>query len=140
MDSALKTEICQWLAKANSDLISAKKLVTGVSPCLDTAVFHCQQAAEKALKAYLTFVNSPFQKTHDLDLLVRQCKKHDDTFCQLEDAADILTPYAIVFRYPGEDPEPTKQEAQVAVNLAKRIVRFVIDKMPKVIRANAPNV
>jgi HEPN domain-containing protein len=27
----------------------------GEEPYLDTAVYHCQQAAEKAIKAYLTY-------------------------------------------------------------------------------------
>jgi len=34
----------------------------GDEPFLDTAVYHCQQAAEKALKAYLTLKDAPFQR------------------------------------------------------------------------------
>jgi HEPN domain-containing protein len=30
------------------------------------AVFHCQQAAEKALKGFLAWHDTPFRKTHDL--------------------------------------------------------------------------
>jgi len=47
------------------DLGSAKRLISGDEPFLDTAVYHCQQAAEKALKAYLTLKDAPFQKIHD---------------------------------------------------------------------------
>jgi HEPN domain len=38
----------------------------GQEPYLDTAVYHCQQAAEKALKAFLTARDIAFEKTHNL--------------------------------------------------------------------------
>ena len=66
MDKAKINEIRQWLVKADHDLGSAKRLMTGKDSFLDTAVYHCQQAAEKALKAYLTLKDTPFQKVHDL--------------------------------------------------------------------------
>ncbi len=43
----------QWLAKAMNDLLNAdNNLKSEVIP-FDTVCFHCQQAAEKLLKAYL---------------------------------------------------------------------------------------
>jgi HEPN domain-containing protein len=47
MDEAKKHEICQWLIKAGHDLRSAERLLTDDPPLLDTAVYHCQQVAEK---------------------------------------------------------------------------------------------
>ena len=41
-----------WLIKAYHDLISAKKLAQDEEPVLDTAIYHTQQCAEKALKGY----------------------------------------------------------------------------------------
>lgn len=52
MDEAKVHEIRQWLIKANHDIGSAQRLLTGDAPFLDTAVYHCQQAAEKTLAAY----------------------------------------------------------------------------------------
>lgn len=43
-----------WLAKSRSDLATARLLILGHEPYLDTGCYHCQQAAEKALKAWLT--------------------------------------------------------------------------------------
>jgi len=40
-----------WMRKAQSDLTNAE-LCLSAGKALDTACFHCQQAAEKALKAY----------------------------------------------------------------------------------------
>lgn len=51
MDEAKAHEIRQWLFKARNDLRSAVRLFTDDPPILDTAAYHCQQAAEKALKA-----------------------------------------------------------------------------------------
>jgi HEPN domain-containing protein len=38
-----------WLVKAARDLASASRLAAGPEPYLDTAIYHCQQAAEKAV-------------------------------------------------------------------------------------------
>jgi hypothetical protein len=42
-----------WLDIAEEDLASAQKLAAPPSPHWKTAVYHCQQAAEKAVKALL---------------------------------------------------------------------------------------
>jgi HEPN domain-containing protein len=41
----------------------------GDDPYLDTAVYHCQQAVEKALKAFLTYHDTEFEKTHGISLV-----------------------------------------------------------------------
>lgn len=53
MDSATLELVHGWLVKAQHDLAAARKLATGPDPYLDTAVYHCQQAAEKAIKGLL---------------------------------------------------------------------------------------
>lgn len=37
---------------------------------LDTAIYHCEQAAEKALKGFLAFHDHELERTHDLKRLV----------------------------------------------------------------------
>ena len=44
----------QWLAKAQNDLLNADNNLNAEQVPLDTVCFHCQQAAEKMLKAFLT--------------------------------------------------------------------------------------
>jgi len=44
----------------------------GEPPLLDTAVYHCQQAAEKSLKAFLALNDVPIQRVHILGMLVEQ--------------------------------------------------------------------
>lgn len=111
MDEAKIHEIRQWLIKADHDLGSARRLLAGDEPFLDTAVYHCQQAAEKGLKAYLTLKDTSFQKVHDLSVLIEQCMELDRTFAQISDISEILSPYATAFRYPGDvlEPDPVTQ-------------------------------
>ena len=51
----------QWLYKAEQDLGSAQHLLAG--QFYGTAIYHTQQAAEKALKAYCVYINIP-RTTH----------------------------------------------------------------------------
>ena len=61
-----------WLLKAQRDLLSAKELAEADFPLLDTAAYHCQQTAEKAIKAFLLYHDIRFEKTHDIEVLVLQ--------------------------------------------------------------------
>ncbi len=98
MDEAKIHEIRQWFFKAQHDLRSARRLFSDDPPILDTAAYHCQQAAEKALKAFLTLHDIPFQKTHLLLPLVGHCIEVDPDFEELKEAAEALTPFATAFR------------------------------------------
>lgn len=120
----------QWLAKSRRDLIMAERATAGEQPLLDMAAFHWQQAAEKALKGYLTWRNLPFRRTHDLVELLKQCEATDDGFAQLRMAADHLSPYAVAFRYPGAKAEPTAADAVHAQRLARETVDFVLTRLP----------
>ncbi len=51
-------------------------------------------------------------------------------FDELRDFADILTPYATEFRYPGDVIEPERQEAEEAIEMAAAVLAFVIGKLP----------
>ena len=72
-----------WLLKANNDLKSAKKLMEGTDAIADTAIYYCQQCAEKALKSFLLYNKKPLKKIHDLELLVELCIEIDLEFDEL---------------------------------------------------------
>lgn len=46
-------EAGRWLAKADEDIAVAELALDHAPPLVDPAAFHCQQAAEKILKALL---------------------------------------------------------------------------------------
>jgi HEPN domain-containing protein len=118
------------LRKAQHDLISVRKLIAGDDPIWDTAIYHCQQAAEKALKGFLVFHDIRFKKIHDLEELIESCKSIDEQFSQWLCASDILTPYASAFRYPDEFFEPDQEQLEEAFELAKKIYDFILAKLP----------
>jgi HEPN domain-containing protein len=68
------------LRKAESDLANAE-LCVAAGKSLDTACFHCQQAAEKALKAYLIANKIKFPLIHDLKRLLDDCSRLNPAFC-----------------------------------------------------------
>jgi len=131
MNEETRKEIISWLIKSRHDLGSAERLMEGDTPYLDTAVYHCQQAAEKAVKAYLRYHAIPFEKTHNLVSLVSLCFSLEPGFEQWKDTAAVLTPYATEFRYPGDVLEPTPEEANRALTQARAFVRFIMDHLPE---------
>lgn len=134
MDEPKAHEVRQWLIKAWHDLGAAHHLITGDTPFRDTAVYHCQQSAEKALKAYLTLNDTPFQKIHDLTVLVEQCIRLDGSFESLRDVCEVLTPYATAFHYPGDVLEPVSSDVDEAITMASEAFEFIRQKMPLEIR------
>ena len=121
--------ISNWIAKAKNDLKSALKLAKGDDPLLDTAVYHCQQSAEKALKGYLVLRNIEFKKSHDLNYLIKLLLPTEPDFFILHDYAELLTPMAVEFRYPDDSLVPTYEEYELALNAAVEILNFVENKM-----------
>ena len=99
---------------------------------LDTAIFHCQQAAEKAVKAFLVFKGIAPEKTHDIRRLTLEAAIHEPRFNDLVDLAAGLTPYAWEFRYPGDLAEtyPTREEYAEAIQHAQTIYDFVLSLLP----------
>ena len=55
-----------WLIRAHGDLRAAAVLNSADPPLRGDALFHCQQAAEKALKGFLTWHGRTFLKTHNI--------------------------------------------------------------------------
>jgi HEPN domain-containing protein len=118
-----------WLVKARNDLLVADRAVVP-PPVLSIAAFLAQQAAEKILKAYLTWCDQSFRRTHELETLLRQCMAIDPEFAELSEAAKALAPYAVGPRYPGPASEPTQEQAEAALRFAREIMAFVLDRLP----------
>ena len=130
MDDAKRKLVQNWLDKARRDLASATRLASGQSPLLDTAIYHCQQAAEKALKGWLTYHDQRFEKTHDVRMLVTLAIGLKDDFANWNNAAEILTPYATAYRYPGETLEPSRSEFELAFQMAQSIYQYIYSDLP----------
>ena len=111
---------------------SARALVALSEPATDTAVYHCQQAAEKALKGYLAFRDRPLERTHDLERLLELATALEPAFAPLEAQADVLNPYATAFRYPDTLGVqcPSVAEVNTAIAHAQAVCDFVLQQVP----------
>lgn len=70
----------QWLQVASEDLRLAELAYRADPPILSGALNHCQQAFEKALKAYLLWHGRSIPRTHALPDLVLRCQQIDPAF------------------------------------------------------------
>ncbi len=121
--------ISNWLDKADKDLLSVEHELSFSDVVTETVCFHCQQAAEKHLKAYLVFLDIPFTKTHEIGELITKCESGDKEISLLKEEADKLTDYAVEIRYPDDWFEPSLTDAKEAFKIAKRIKEFVEKRM-----------
>jgi len=118
----------EWVDKAEGDFHTASREVrVRKSPNYDAVCFHCQQCAEKYLKAYLQERSQRFSRVHDLVELLELCLPCDGTFELQRDLLKVLTKYAVEFRYPGE--LATKEEALTAVKAVRIVRAFVRQKL-----------
>lgn len=113
-----RDEANRWLASAAKDL-NAARILAAAEPT--ASVFHSQQAAEKAAKAFLAYHNVSFRKVHDLEELGKQCTALDPSLSPLVREAAGLNEYAVVFRYLDAPREPDEAEAAGALETARRL-------------------
>lgn len=115
------------LYKADNDLRSARALIETEKPATDVICFHCQQAVEKILKAWLHWHDIPTPRTHNLSEILALCRRTDDDFARLQ-AVEALTPYAVELRYAEAFYVPSLEEARSALALAESAHAFVQGK------------
>jgi len=129
-ESARVQDTKAWLVKASQDLRRIEILLAADPPDCEDALFHCQQAAEKAFKGFLAWHDVLFQRVHELDVIGGQCVDLDATLADLVDRADVLTKYAWRFRYPGARYKPSLAEAERARALAQEVYQAVLTRVP----------
>jgi len=124
-----------WIQKAENDLKTARNtLETMAEPPLDTICFHAQQCVEKYLKAFLAYHEIEFPPTHELGDLALLCSTVHEDFQTLIPRAKVLIPYAVEIRYPEIESEPTREDAEIALEIAGEIKTFVLGRLPKKVK------
>lgn len=97
----------------------ARTLSSETHPEFDGICFHCQQAAEKFLKALLQELGLAIPRTHALeDLLTLLTPYHPDLRPLLRGLL-FLTSFAVEIRYPGKNA--TKRQARAALRWAEKV-------------------
>jgi len=86
--------------KARNDLETARLLFSLPDSPTDTAIYHCQQAAEKCIKGWLLWRGQVFPRTHHLGVLLEIAIQLEPNFDPLLDAAELLTPTPLFTAIP----------------------------------------
>jgi len=122
-------ETNEWLKFSDMDLMTAKHLWETMQPQpLEIICYHCQQAAEKALKAFLVYNCITPPRTHDLNDLRNICRNNDDNFDEIIVSCMRLTDYSVQPRYPMGD-EITDGDTVLALQDGEKINEFVKSKV-----------
>ena len=94
------SECNKWVEFAENDYKAVMLLFKDAAPLIEIICFHCQQCAEKYLKAYIVKNSGEIQKTHNLEELLKSCIKTDTDFIEIRDFCIDLTDFAVETRYP----------------------------------------
>ncbi len=127
MNEATKGFVKQWLLKAEEDLLVVRKLTEPVVVAASSACFHCQQAVEKSLKAFLIANDIDLKKTHNLEYLLYKCAEVDPDLAGLE--LNELSDFGVDARYPGDMYTPTDIETLEYKKLAMDIKDLIQRKL-----------
>jgi HEPN domain-containing protein len=113
--------MAEWTRKADADFDLAEHLLADSPDFLNAIAFHCQQAVEKYLKAFLVWHQIPFPKTHDLEEILDLVETVKAGLAESLRDVIVLTPYGVELRYPGDLPDATLDFARRAVELARQV-------------------
>lgn len=133
MNEATIDFIKQWLFKANEDLLVVNKLTEYEIVATSSACFHCQQAVEKFLKAYLIANGVDLKKTHNIEYLLSECTDFDKDFAAIDPKE--LSDFGVDVRYPGDMFVPTQDETLEYKELAFEIKDLVENKIDVILKS-----
>jgi len=115
----------EWIKYAQADFDTVSLLKNHHPIHIEIICFHCQQAAEKALKAILAYHDEDIPRTHDLIPILELCEAHcPGVVDEFSDQADRLSGFAVIQRYPNEI-ETTKEDMDAAIKAAEQILSYV---------------
>jgi predicted nucleotidyltransferase/HEPN domain-containing protein len=128
--AAQRAEARRWIAIADQDLRAVAICLQAEPPATETAAYHCQQTAEKLLKALLVDAARPTRKTHDSDELASEVTEVYPDLASLVDSCRFMTRWGFVYRYPTEPsgvppPPPTASEIRRAQAILAELRRAI---------------
>lgn len=116
-----------WLFHAYQDLLAAKTLIED-HRLYEPTVFHCQQAIEKSLKAYMLYKTHRLFDGHNLTWLCKQAAMLDSGFTKWIGKSTLLNRFYIETRYPADIPtEIDRSLAEDILAATEEMTDFVCD-------------
>jgi HEPN domain-containing protein len=121
------------LRRAGSDLADVRRTLASEGP-YDTALFHCQQAVEKYLKALLAARNAIYPKIHDVVELADLCTGFCPALRQLPFDLAEFNPFAVTIRYDDVDEAVSLALAKEMFDKCTQVLAVVVAALPEEIR------
>lgn len=118
-----------WLLRAYEDLAVIEAITKEKHFFPNPVCFHAQQAAEKYLKGFLAYNDLHVRKIHDLEALVKECEKIDESFKTLNESIVFLNQFYVESCYPDDRIEVSDKDAKKAYDAAMTVKGFVLDKI-----------
>ena len=109
----------EWVRKAENDWRVVQIAIVDSKFFRDTICFHCQQSAEKYLKALLQESGAPVPRTHNLESLLEHLLAGHPSLQGTRRGLRFLTDFAVDSRYPGTSAK--KRQMESALRWAERI-------------------
>lgn len=128
-----------WLLHAKSDLRAGVVLRADSWVMSEQACFHFQQAAEKALKGVIVKSGVDYPRVHDINELLRVLTDIGLKVPKKVREADLLSPFAVQTRYPGDLPDIPDDEMDAAEHAATAAVTWAESKIVSKRRKPAPD-
>jgi HEPN domain-containing protein len=130
-ESRLIEIVRQWFAKADHDIEIVRRNLASEEPLTDVLCFHCQQAVEKYLKAFLVYHSIKPPRVHIIEDILIECGKIDPTFKDLHHVA-YMSEFAVELRYPDDFYMPPLAQLEKAYQDALDVNNFVRIKIRKI--------
>ncbi|HNR43264.1 MAG TPA: HEPN domain-containing protein [Bacteroidales bacterium] len=124
MNALQKEYIHQWIQKANEDKLAIQRLIDPEIVSPSVVCFHCEQMAEKYLKAFLIFHGKEVIKTHNIEFLLSECASINSDFSSIDPLN--LSDFGVSVRYPGDQYIPSEKEVLECKEIAFEIERIVL--------------
>ena len=119
----MKRATREWIRCAEEDFeVAAALMRRRTKTAANSIGFHCQQCAEKYLKARLEEAGIAFSRTHNLTSLLTLALAGEPTWTVLQPHLTALNIYAVAFRYPGSSA--TKSNAANALKAGREVRRI----------------
>ena len=126
-----KKIVSQWIELAEKDLALANHTAKTMWPTpYEIVCFHCQQFAEKYLKAFLVSRGIEPPYIHDLVKLNTLCEVENSVYTNIKQKCIVLTQYGVQPRYPG-GMQIIKEDMDRALRYASEIKLFIQKNSPE---------
>jgi len=119
----------RWIENADHDLGTALITYHHIPKYKDTIAFHCQQAVEKYLKAYLLKLGLPLKKTHDLVYLLEQIDRKEKVAYGWFEKVLVLQDFSVEIRYPDQVIDLSEEDIKTAIKTAWLFRKMVLERV-----------